>query len=405
MTLSRADSKESGRTGLDQSPEQIVERLSFRRRVFFLLIIWIAVFSIAEIGARVGGYLVYGRSPYFLFYGFRSAMADGNPEGHTDAEAGYFKFPPNRTLHQYGLFSKPTPIRINNRGFRGADFSRSKPVSSVRITCLGESSTFGFYDSDGGTYPALLQRALNQGGGSPQYEVINAGIPHANSDNIQAMVAHEIIGYQPDYLTWYAGYNDAVALMAPSTLYKALTWIHGHFASYVALKTLVTKLGGPELPSRWSTQTAGSDSSRVNTQVRLHSLRYRANLDSVVRLARGSGIRMILIKQAVTTGWGDTTGVTYSAKVERAREALAKGLRVSAGEAMLVVHSALMGVLDSLASEFELPVIDNVSIVDKHPEYFASYVHLTEVGNLALANAIADVIAPPRQSGPTRTPD
>ncbi|MGH7471740.1 MAG: SGNH/GDSL hydrolase family protein [Longimicrobiales bacterium] len=375
--------------------EERVRAIPFRRKVAFVLSIWITLFLIAEIGARVGGYFIYGRSPFFLFYGFKSFMADSDPEGHSAAYDGYFKFPPNRTLRQYGLFQEPTPIRINSHGFRGPEFEATKPASMIRIICLGESSTFGFFNSDTGTYPAILGRLMSdsaRGNTAPRYEVINAGIPHANSDNIRAMVEHEILTYKPDVLTLYAGYNDAAALMAPSTLHKTLTWLHSHFASWVAFKRLITALGGPDLPSRWSAQRAGSDSAQVGLQARLHRERYRSNLQSMVSAVQGQGIPIVFIKQAVTTGWGDSTGLSYQQKVSNAQQTLARGERISGSETMMVVHSALMAVLDSVAAAAQVPVVNFIEVVNRHPEFFASYVHLTETGNTALAQALIPVL-------------
>jgi len=94
--------------------------------------------------------------------------------------------------------------------------------------------------------------------------------------------------------------------------------MHGHFATYVALKALILKLGGPELPSRWSTHAAGSDSSNVAQQVTLHSQRYRTN----VTAAKANGVKVVLVKQAVATGWGNTIGLTYREQVDNAQRTL-----------------------------------------------------------------------------------
>src|SRR5947207_2260759 len=110
-----------------------------------LLILFVGL----ETFIRVGAYFLYNRSPYFLFYGFREAAADDNPEGHNVAFSGYAKFPPNRLLHQYGMFAEPTPIHINSHGLRGQEFDAAKSAEVFRIVCLGESSTFGFFDRDG----------------------------------------------------------------------------------------------------------------------------------------------------------------------------------------------------------------------------------------------------------------
>jgi lysophospholipase L1-like esterase len=383
------------RTFESTSCEEVIRSIPNWRKLLYVVTIWIALFLAAELASRIGGYFLYGRSPYFLFYGIKSFMADADPEGHSAAFDGYFKFPPSRTLHQYGLFKQPTPIRINAHGFRGPEFETRKPDSVIRIVCVGESSTFGFYSTDDGTYPALLSRLLNDSGARPlqsAYEVINAGIPHANSDNIRALVEKELLGYRPDVLTLYAGYNDASVLMSPSTVHRILTWLHAHIATYVAFKAVVTKVGGPTLPSRWSTHGVESTSSHVDQQVRLHSQRYRANVERIVQAAQAAGVRIVLIKQAMTTGWGDGSGLTYREKVENAQRSLAAGKQISGAETTMIVHSALMRVLDSVAAERNLPLIDYIAVVNQHPEFFASYVHLTESGNRALAESLRAVV-------------
>jgi len=54
-----------------------------------------------------------------------------------------------------------------------------------------------------------------------------------------------------------------------------------------------------------------------------------------------------------------------------------------------------MNTLAEVAAEHQLPVVDFIGVLDKHPEYFSSYVHLTEEedGNAALAKEIADQIS------------
>ena len=100
----------------------------------------------------------------------------------------------------------------------------------------------------------------------------------------------------------------------------------------------------------------------------------------------------MLIKQAVTTGWGDQTGLTYRQKVENAQRALATGEHISGAETTMIVHSALMSILDSVAVQHNVALIDYITVVDRHPEFFASYVHLTETANLTLAESLSAVV-------------
>ena len=384
------------------SDEELVARLSLRKKLLFAALISTAVFVCLEAAIRVGAYFLYHRSPYFLFYGLKSWMADDDPEGHSAARAGYFKFPPSRVLHQYGMFSQPTPIRIDSLGFRGADFSRAKPPRMFRIVCMGESSTFGFFDRDDFTYPAILERLFAERSDKrrPTVEVINAGIPHANSDNIVAMLTGEILGYSPDLITIYAGYNDAVYVMDENSLQRTLRWLHSHSATYVALKRLVSVFGGPGLHSRWAGYVASASRDYVERQVNLHVARYESNLRKIVSLARQKGVHVVFIKQPMTVDARKGSAemrMSYHERVGEALETLSKTARLPGARTTLVVHSALMDVVDRVAKESSIPLVDNIAIVDEHPEFFASYVHLTEEGNGALARAIYAAVAPLRE--------
>ncbi|PYO11794.1 MAG: hypothetical protein DMD31_17875, partial [Gemmatimonadetes bacterium] len=340
-------------------------RLPLKKKVLFATLISLTFFVCLEAAVRVGAYFVYHRSPYFLFYGFKSAMADDDPEGHSAARMGYFKFPPSRVLHQYGMFSQPTPIGIDSLGFRGADFLPTKPPNVFRVICMGESSTFGFFDRDEFTYPATLERLFRErrGKGGSQVEVINTGIPHANSDNILAMFRTELLSYGPDVITVYAGYNDAAYMMDENTIQEALRWMHGHFAT--------------------------------KHQIDLHVARYERNLRAIVALAKANGIRVVFIKQPMTIDYRREfvhNATPYHGQVADARNRLSQGSHLSGLQTTILVHSALMEVLTRLARDLDIPMVDNIAIVDEHPEYFASYVHLTEKGNETLAEALYKTI-------------
>lgn len=142
-------------------------------------------------------------------------MADDDPEGHSAAYDGYFKFSPNSALRQYEMFQEPMPIRINSLAFRGEDFSPNRDPDSFQIIWLGGPSTFGFFDLDEFTYPAILQRLLNERlqANPRRVEAIKAGFPHSISDNLVSIFEKELWSYSPDLTTLYSSYNDAVRII------------------------------------------------------------------------------------------------------------------------------------------------------------------------------------------------
>jgi len=97
-------------------------------------------------------------------------------------------------------------VRCNSRGC-------STPVlsESVRIVCVGGSTTWGDGVSDEETYPAQLERMLNSRPGGPGCAVINMGTPGTTS----WWGLHEALAAAEDYepavaVIGYGGLNDSM---------------------------------------------------------------------------------------------------------------------------------------------------------------------------------------------------
>ena len=113
------------------------------------------------------------------------------------------------------------PVAINSHGFRGKDFSISKPDDVIRVLTLGASSTFGFFNKDYVGYSYLLEQRLNQlCHGPKRFEVINFAIPDAGAYEIRSMFIAEGLALDPDVITFYEGRNDS-ALLGPTDFRKA----------------------------------------------------------------------------------------------------------------------------------------------------------------------------------------
>ena len=101
-------------------------------------------------------------------------------------------------------------ININSHGFRGPEFEAEKPDDTYRIFVIGGSSTFGIGTADGSTIPAHLERMYREANPLPhlRIEVINAGIPAAQSYTESLMVKNQILRLDPVLLIVYDGHND-----------------------------------------------------------------------------------------------------------------------------------------------------------------------------------------------------
>lgn len=115
-------------------------------------------------------------------------------------------------LHPYRYYSFKQPLRLNNLGHFGDDFRAERDPETIRIACLGASTTANNI-SDGEkdyTYPSLLSEMLS--GRLDQLEkkveVLNCGIGGWVSADILINFCLNIVHLRPDYIILYHGYND-----------------------------------------------------------------------------------------------------------------------------------------------------------------------------------------------------
>jgi lysophospholipase L1-like esterase len=348
-----------------------------------------------ELVTRAGSWLYYGFDPYYLFYGFVS-WTDASGEGHSEKFDGYFKYPAHSALHNH----VPEPARINNQGFRGADFEVAKAPGTFRIVCLGGSSTFGYEDRDEGTYPFLLQQLFDQAPVRTHVEVINAGIAHMNTDHQVALLRGEILDWAPDVVTLYLAYNDAYYPRPESRWQAACKWADEYSAAFAAARKLTNALLGEVIVHQWTHfPMRTTPAERLARQIALHRERTRTNLETIAELLRARGIRLVVVRQPMTVWYQahpetPRSGITYEEEVAGARARLEREGAVGLWDAVLLVHRALLGEIDDLVAAHALPVVDNVALIDAHPEGLVTYVHLSEAANERLARALYEALAP-----------
>jgi hypothetical protein len=103
-------------------------------------------------------------------------------------------------------------IRINSLGFRDKERSAEKPEGVYRIIILGESNTFGPSVNNGDTYPAVLERLLNEKYPS-KFEVWNAGISTYTMSQKVAYAEEIIEKYDPDLLIFQDNNSERRAFL------------------------------------------------------------------------------------------------------------------------------------------------------------------------------------------------
>jgi hypothetical protein len=104
-------------------------------------------------------------------------------------------------------------VQINSHGFRTHEFREKKPPGTVRVICVGGSTTVqGRTNED--TYPALLEKRLQGQYPSCSLEVLNFGISATNSERWLAD-SDGLFRYEPDLVVQYDGVNDIMGRALP----------------------------------------------------------------------------------------------------------------------------------------------------------------------------------------------
>ncbi len=392
-------------TGYRNRPDQTAEALDQLRKQFkkaFKVIVPVALVTtlmlvFAEGMVRVSAFLWSDYGAYYFSYGFRNLNGKLGISPWSTHTGGYYKFPPNYQLR--GAAGQAEEVAsINSLGFRGPEFHPGKPKGTFRIFCLGGSSTFGYRNSDGGTYPVQLEKILRQTSGDAGIEVINAGFPYYNSASVFALLREEVSRYDPDLITLYSAFNDAAWPLKVNFFARALFWIQEHSAIYLVVKEifhmdslyfkLVSKVARVTRPN-------SVDYEPFKIEIDQVALRFRKNVEMIVKFAKEKGIAVVLIKQPMTAQDRQSDSpISYEGEYQAVMEKFRAGAFLLPNQLLLIKHHRLIEELEKIAKEDGVDVVDNIAIVDRSGGGLASWVHLTEEANRRLAEALKSAIEP-----------
>lgn len=179
-------------------------------------------------------------------------------------------------------------IRINEDGFRGPPYPADEAGASPVIAALGDSCTFGFRVDEDETYPVQLQAFLrSQGMG--RAAVVNHGVPGYTTFQGNRLLGEILSRQRPDFVILAFGANDLEADVY-SDAAKAETISPARLRLYGALTHLATA----RLFLRGA-QSRRTDPHLSTLTPRVSPDEFRQNLLAMIRAARGTGARVILL--------------------------------------------------------------------------------------------------------------
>jgi lysophospholipase L1-like esterase len=245
---------------------------------------------------------------------------------------------------------------FNSHGFRGPEISRDKRSDTLRVVALGDSNTLGWLDEDDGNWPTELQAILARK--YPTIEVVNGGVYGYSS--FQGLGRfREILPFAPDVVLISFGLNDAARVTVTDSEFV------NRGIRRLDLDQVLVKIRLGQLILQ---ATDGSlAQSRTNLTRRVGLAEYSHNLEEFVRLARGHGVRVVLLTRPVTgessaREWDDNFDPAYNAK------------------------------LLEVARRLNVPCIDVYAAFRDKGQYFEDETHFTEEGHVMMARLVAQRI-------------
>ena len=180
-------------------------------------------------------------------------------------------------------------IHTNSLGFRDPERSKSKPEGTTRIIALGAYHVFGHGVNDDESYPAQLEKFLNQHGSKIRYEVWNGG-RHASTAIVGlSHLKNEIFNYAPDLLIIDYGFVDPL-VQSDNLMISSMRLPDGRKMAMVK-KWLIPLI--PILAASYFYNALIHPTSNYNKNVSSFS----ATMKAIALLAREKNVPVIFVRQ------------------------------------------------------------------------------------------------------------
>jgi len=375
------------------------------KNLTFHLIMVLLVVVVCEMSLRV--FFAFKVGPNVLLYGteffnpevssklkmgkWATGVTDKNAvKFHDNLLSNYSKYFPNQIRYDVDTLGERFKVTINNRGFRGKEFSEEKKSGITRVVTLGASSTFGYKDRDHETYPYYLEEILNQKcQGKRRFEVINLGIPHMHSATIYSLFLAEALPLDPDIVTFYEGINDTIQSPKGS--------IRDQTKGVPLLQSLWSILHDHSLLTAFLESVRRSMRAKLSTQdfhrmLEGKSENYIENVRRIYEESRKRNIHFILLNQQA---WSklvprkELRGTTYQEEVKQVKTKLSEKGVLTSKEASMLIHSVLMENLEKFAVDNHVPFVDIIDALNQERDVLVSWVHLSPKGNKMIATTLA----------------
>jgi lysophospholipase L1-like esterase len=265
-------------------------------------------------------------------------------------------------------------ISLNSMGFRDEEFSVTKPPSSFRIVCIGDSWTFGANVGQVQSYPQRLKALLDQELPLANFEILNLGVLGYSSYQGLELLRSRVMGLLPDLVVIGFGMNDASmpgcrdkdvpAYNRPRTFTNWLKRVQDQCELFKLLKYIALILKDKPVSiaeyisagvkysaepqsfncfSREGLMTI-SDYVKNDAWTRVSPMDYESNIREMIRLARSGGAGVILLHNEL---WRDSPYLAVLQNVARDED-------VSLVDSSLLIATARTSIESEMEKRLEL---------------------------------------------------
>lgn len=352
------------------SPRRRRRPLSRKKKLLFASGFLLVLLGAAELVTRVA-----------------DAARGANFASHDPARSMYRADPFMQVVLRPGaeLIDPEQTFKINRLGFRGPEFEGPKPEGTLRVICVGASTTFGHSaPSDETTWPRLLEGKLREALPGKTIQVINAGVPGYTTFHNLPNLGLRLLPLEPDVVVFYQGVNDLAQqaklardptgyrIVRPKrTKHGVLTQAKESSLLYLVLRNQIQALRRENVP-----EPKGLESKIDPAGPRA----YERNLRGMIALTKEAGAVPVLV----------TFASRYVAQPtpEQERAAWVDMHLASLNYAGLFEgHQRYNEIVRVLAKRYGAPLAEGEVLSGKQ-ELFSDSVHLTEPGRRALADIV-----------------
>lgn len=392
-----------------------------RPRLWFVAATWVAFVLLGILGAelyarRAENYLLLSwklqkQSPYFFeldrlkvwnrrFVEQRREYFRNWPISlelfDADKPEPRYLFKPNLKMTIQRARLEPTRLgervyrSTNSWGFRGPDFSQAKSPGTIRIVCLGASTTEGS-QGDEETYPYYLRQALLQLIPGRTIEVINAGHHGQGIADLLEILRRRVLPLDPDIVIFYEAANNigwGEFFDDPLPCALGSCWLRGYprwyawFYEHSAVFVLYSRRAG------WAGRVPVPMDHTFNVSPpKPSALHYREELRKIAQETTRSGARFVLVS-FVTLAHRDLT-VSYQENPLQFDDLYKRRYPLTADEVRRI-YDYYNRIARSVSRELNVPFVDMAREFPRKSRYFPfDSVHFSPEGNKVFAQILA----------------